>query len=364
MLRAVKRWIALLATAGGLAAVVWLALPGETPLEPPPEHRAAVVPLPLPDKPAMPAPAASVAAVPASVTTELCGTGRVPLRDAGGSAEADAFDQLPAPVGRLALQELQARLLQALASGNARQRTAAWLLRQPDAPDPAAQSAWAGGLLAEARAGGDAQALRWAVTACNHIADGAQCRRELAHARVQAEPGNGLHWLEWAPEASSAAEREQAWQGVLRASTWHEYPGGLTAVTQAALAALQPVPPAYLRARLARETLGRDSAEVPEGQDWLESQCASNRASCAQVADRMSTEADSVALLLLAAALGRHVGWSEDRLQALAATTQAFHDRLPSWPESARAALGCSAAEPQLAHIQAVAQRGEVPRGR
>jgi len=364
MLRAVKRWIALLAVAGGLAVVLWLAPFGEKLPEPPPEQRAAVAPLTLPDGPAMPAPAASAAAVPASVTTELCGTGRVPLRNAGDNTEADAFDQLPEPVGRLALQELQARLLQALASGDARQRTAAWLLRQPAAADPAAQSAWAAGLLAEARAGGDAQALRWAATACNHAPNGAQCRRELALARAQAEPGNGLHWLEWAPEAANEAEQQQAWQGVLRASNWHEYPGGLTAVTQAALAALQPVPPAYLRARLARETMGRDSTEVPEGQDWLESQCASHRASCAQVADRMSTEADSVALLLLAAALGRHVGWPEDRLQALAATTQAFHDRLPRWPESPQAALGCSAAEPQLAHIQDVAQRGEVPRAR
>ena len=220
------------------------------------------------------------------------------------------------------------------------------------------------GLLAEARTGGDVQALRWATAACGLAEDAARCRKALARARVQAEPDNGLHWLEWAPEASSDEERAQAWQGLVRAQGWHEHPGGLTAVTQAALASMQPVPPAYLRARLARETLGRDASEVPEGQDWLESQCIRDRAGCAQVADRMSTEADSTALLLLAAALGRHVGWAQDRLDTLAATTQAFHARLPNWAEGPQAVLSCDAAERQLAHVEAVAKQGEVPRPR
>ncbi|KQY81489.1 hypothetical protein ASD35_06665 [Pelomonas sp. Root1444] len=368
MLRAVMRRAAILATLGGLAvAVLRPTAPADAPLAGRPEQPAIAAALPRAEALAAPYPPAvpvAAAVAPAGVTVELCGTGRMPLRGAGSVSGGDAFDDLPDPVGRLALQELQERLLRVLAAGDARQRVAAWLLRQPAVADPAAQAAWAAALLAEARAGGDAQALRWAVAACGHTDDAARCRRELALARVQAEPDNGLHWLEWAHEASSASEQGEAWQGVLRAHRWHEHPGGLTAVTQQALAAMQPVAPAYLRARLARETLGRDTAEAPAGQVWLEQQCGPGHADCAPLAERMAGTADSAALLTQAAVLGRQAGWAEARVQALTAATQVFHAQLPSWPEAERAVLACSGAEPPLAHVQAVARRGEVPRVR
>jgi len=369
MLRPVDRRTRILTTLGSLAAAaamaVWLVVPGEAQPEGSPAAPAAMALEFRPDNPMAPqrpAPVVIAAAVPADVTVELCGTGRMPLRSAGGS-DADAFEDLPDPLGRLALQELQERLLRVLAVGDARQRAAAWLLRQPDLADPATQAARAAGLLAEARAGGDAQALRWAAAACGQTDDAARCGRELARARVQAEPDNGLHWLEWAQEASSAAEQDEAWQGLVRAHRWHEHPGGLTAVTQAALASMQPVPAAYLRARLARETLGRDAAQAPGGLAWLELQCAQHRTDCAQVAERMAGEADSAALLQQAAVLGQQAGWADERVQALAAATQTFHAQLPRWPETT-ALLTCAAAEPQLAHVDEVARRGEVPRGR
>jgi hypothetical protein len=365
MLRAVMRRAAILATLGGLAVAVWLAVPGPAQPEGLAKPPVAVAAAPVRDAAAVahrPVPSVIAAAVPMGMTVELCGIGRLPLRDPGGGT--DAFDNLPDPVGRLAMQELQERLLRALAAGDARQRVAAWLLRQPDAADPETQAAWATGLLAEARAGGDVQALHWASAACGHTDDAARCRRELARARVQAEPDNGLHWLAWAQEAPSAPEQAEAWQGVVRAPHWHEHPAGLTAVTQQALAAMQPVPAAYLRARLARETLGRDAARSPAGLAWLEQQCASSRADCTQLAERMAGDVDSAALLAQATALGRQVGWAEARVQVLTAAMQAFHAQLPSWPDAERAGTACSAAEPQLAHVESVAQRGELPRGR
>ena len=363
----VNRRTTTLATLGGLAVAMWLAVPGGAPTEAGVQQPAAAVAAASPGAPAQPlhpVPAAAMAdapaAVPAGVTVELCGTGRLPLRTGPGGAETDAFETLPDPLGRWAIQELQGRLLRMLATGDARQRVAAWLLRQPEEADPAAQAAWAAGLLAEARAGGDTQALRWAAAACGHADDATRCRHDLALARVRAEPDNGVHWLEWAQEAASASEQAEAWQGLVRARRWHERPGGLTAVTQAALATLQPVPPAYLRARLARETLGRDTAQAPGGQAWLEQQCAQHRDDCAQVAERMRDDADSAALLQQAAALGRQAGWAEERLQTLAAATQAFHARLPQWPQTPPAALACATAEPLLAHAEAVARHGEV----
>ena len=368
MLRRVKRRTGMLATLGGLLAAVgalWVALPHQAPTASVPDAPAGVLPPPAAVVAApLVAPAVRpAAAAPVDAVHELCGTGRMPLRNAGG-AGADAFENQPDPLGRLALQELRERLVRMLALGDARQRAAAWRLRQPEATDPAAQAAWAAGLLAEAHAGADAQALRWATAACSHSEDAARCRHDLALARTRAEPDNGLHWLEWAQEAGSEPRQHAAWLGVLRARRWQEHPVGLTAVTQAALAAMQPVPPAYLRSRLARETQGHDAAQAPEGFAWLDQQCARQLGDCAQVAERMAGEADSAALLQQAAALGQQAGWAEARLQALAATTQAFHAQLPAWHEDAGTALACAAAEPQLAHVEAVARRGEVPRTR
>ncbi|MFG6440321.1 hypothetical protein [Roseateles sp. LKC17W] len=288
----------------------------------------------------------------ALIAIELCGLGRLPLP--GTTDTADQFDQLPAPLGRLALQELQERLQRALSTGNARQRVAAWLLRQPEAADAAAQAIWANSLLAEARAGGDALALRWASSACGYIDDTAGCQQSLATERVRAEPDNGLHRL------ASAPTWPGAWQHLTRAHHWHEHPGGLTATVQAALDTLQPPPAAYLRARIGRETLARDAAQAPEGLALLEAQCAARPADCGQVAEQMAASADSAALLQQAAALGRQAGWPDARIDALMAATQAFHAQLPRWVDKAAGALGCAAAEPALAHAQAVAQHGEV----
>ncbi|MFG6462878.1 hypothetical protein ACG04Q_14990 [Roseateles sp. DXS20W] len=362
-----KRSTALLTMLACLPALLWLAVTGDALPEPPAEASAAAAELPAPPLPAAPAdasqpvPATLSPQPPATSTTELCGSGRfalsAPQDDA--DANADAFARLPAPVGRLALQELQDRLLPLLAAGDARQRAAAWLLRQP--ADGAAQAAWAAGQLAEAHAGGDAQALRWAASACAHTDDASACRLALARARVNAEPDNGLHWLALAQEAPQPREQAQAWQGIVQASAWREYPAGLTATTQAALSHLRPAPAGYLRARLARDTLGPDAAQALDGADWLVSQCAHHRSDCAQVADRIAARADSAALLQLAATLGRQLDWPQERLDAVSAVTQAFHTTLPAWQDSP---LACGAVDPQLAHVDAVAQRGEVPRTR
>jgi len=102
----------------------------------------------------------------------------------------------------------------------------------------------------------DAQALRWAASAC----DSAACRRELAQARVRAEPGNALHWVDLIDEDPAAAD--EAWQGLAAASYWREQPQA------AAERVARALPPAQ------REALPElDWAAAPEPSAGLANAC-------------------------------------------------------------------------------------------
>jgi hypothetical protein len=146
-------------------------------------------------------------------------------------------------------------MAQALRAGDAKQRVAARLLTQAADEDPTAQSAWANALVADALASGDAQALRWAGTACPFVDNEGACRQRLARARVQAEPANALHWLEWASEEPASADA--AWAGLQRAQYWREQPLGLAGVL---LRAMPADIAGYLQSALAVDAMSRDVA--------------------------------------------------------------------------------------------------------
>ncbi|MBK9135314.1 MAG: hypothetical protein IPM15_13505 [Betaproteobacteria bacterium] len=309
--------------------------------------------------------AASGAALPARtaasgpVAHDLCGLGRIVVpgsADGGGDREGGALPQLPAPVGRFAFEDAQRRLLQTLAGGDARLRVAAGLLQQPTPGDPAAEAAWARGLVADALASRDAQALRWAATACPFVDDEGACRRRLVRARVQAEPANALHWLDWAAEEPGSADA--AWAGLARAQYWREHPLGLAGVL---LAAVPPDVPGYLIGSLSMEAMARDAAFPAPPLDPALQRCRGvTGPDCERLARLLVERGDSVQSLMLGRELGEHAGWAPAQLQRLDDEVAALQKQEHHWAVDDKRPLGCETIERQRQHIAAVQRDGEL----
>lgn len=364
--------VAVLAALGG-AAWLWLSPPEAAPARvgaPFPWSRAPAGDEPLPSAAAPPgageiaaaaAPTASAPAPPGPVAFDLCGLGRIVVPGSATDRDSGSLAGLPAPVGRFALHEGMARLAGTLAAGDAKQRVAAGMLRQPNGDDPAAQAAWARGLVADALASGDAQALRWAGAACPFVEDDAQCRHRLARARIQAEPANALHWLEWANEEPAAAEA--AWSGLQRAQYWREQPLGLAGVL------LRAVPTdiaPYLQGALAVEAMAHDVAFPAPPLSFVLERCpgrggAPARApACERLARLLLERSDSVQALMLGRELGEHVGWPAGQLAGIEREVEALQRQEAHWAIDEHRPLGCATVEAQRSHIAAVEREGEL----
>ncbi|MBL8287021.1 MAG: hypothetical protein JNL85_03470 [Rubrivivax sp.] len=323
---------------------------------------AAAAPLPgASDAAAAAAFAASAAAPSGPVAFDLCGLGRIVVPGRDTDRESGSLAGLPPPVGRLPLQEALARLAGTLAAGDPKQRVAARMLRQPGDDDPAAQAAWARGLVADALASRDAQALRWAGAACPFVEDEAQCRTRLARARVQAEPANALHWLEWAHEEPAAADA--AWAGLQRAQYWREQPLGLAGVL------LRAVPTdiaPYLQSALAVEAMAHDVAFPAPPLSPLLERCPARgaagapAAACERLARLLLERSDSVQALMLGRELGEHIGWPAEPLTRLEREIDALQRQEAHWTVDEQRPLGCATVESQRSHIAAVEREGEL----
>jgi len=353
----------------------WLRAPST--LEPHPGAApAAEAPQAAASSPASAALAGRAAGASGPVAHELCGLGRIVVPGGGGDREGGALPELPAPVGRFAFEEAQARLLQTLGGGDARLRVAAGLLQQPTTSDPAAEAAWARGLIADALASRDAQALRWAATACPFVEDEGACRRRLVRARVQAEPANALHWLDWAAEEPASADA--AWAGLARAQYWREHPLGLAGVL---LGAVPPDVPGYLIGSLSMEAMARDTAfpapplapvlqrcraassGAPAGSTAALAAGATPpapAAECERLARLLVEHGDSVQSLMLGRELGEHIGWAAPQLQRLDEEVAALQKQEHHWAVDEKRPLGCDTVERQRQHIAAVQRDGEL----
>lgn len=323
------------------------------------------------DAAAVPASGATAAAGP--VVVDLCGLGQVVVPRAATEEPGAPLAQLPAPLGRHALEEAQRRLAQALSTGDARQRVVARLLLEPTDDDASVQAAWARALLADALASRDAQAMRWAGAACPFVEDEARCKRQLARARVQAEPANALHWLDWANDEPEAADA--AWAGLLRARYWREQPLGQAAISMRALSAMGADVPGYLRATLAVDAMARDASYPAPPMALLLERCPSRQGSpgtaraagvpaapadCDRLARLLLEQSDSVQALMLGRELGEHVGWPAERVRRLDEEVEALQKQEAHWVVDARRPLACETVEGQASHIAAVERDGEL----
>jgi hypothetical protein len=315
--------------------------------------------------PEAPAARPAAAAPNGPVAFDLCGLGRIATARATGDGANAPLGDLPAPVGRFALEQAQARLMQAMNAGDARQRVAARLMQQPSDDEPGAVSAWAHGLVTEALASGDAQALRWAGAACPFVDDEATCRQRLARARVQAEPANALHWLDWAHE--EPARSDAAWAGLARAQYWREHPLGLAAALQGATGADVP---GYVQSTLAVEAMARDAAFPAPPLSLALERCApadhgtagaaGRAAECERLARLLVERGDSMQALMLGRELGEHIGWPAAQLERLDDEVQALQKQEARWAVDEQRPLGCATVEAQRNHIAAAERDGEL----
>jgi hypothetical protein len=273
-----RRLLVALALVGAGVAAVWLAWPEDEP---------ATVPV-----------VAEVAADPAPPPAQAAASVAKPL-----AARADDCPPVPALSAHDQAMALQ-RAVALLASGSGGDAVLALLLQRPAGDD----AAWAEQVRLAALRSQDAQALRWAASACATSA----CRRELLQERLRLEPDNALHWIAWLDENPAAAD--EAWQGLAAARHWHERPLALGERVGRAL------PPGLLPAQ--REALLqplRDQpwAAPPAPSTQLANACGHYGpahpigAACAHAATLLLTGSDSPTAWQQGADLARQLGRSD-----------------------------------------------------
>lgn len=313
--------------------------------------------------------APAAAGVPAVM--EVCGLGRVALQPGGGTPDsadgpdpASGLAALPTPVGSGSLAQTRERLLASLRSTpGARAQVAAQLLQRPDTEDPQVWHAWAQATLQQALAQPDPVALGWAEEACGRLAgDGSQgqaCRVALIRARLRLEPDNARHWAALADEEPAAAA--EAWQGLLRASRWHEAPQALVLLTQQVL---PPDVPAYLRMALGAEVDTQAAALPSPGEGFLQARCSEpapgRQAECQALAQTLVANSDATQTLALGLKVGQASGWPEQRVQAVQQELQALASDRVRWQPEASQPLSCRGVESWQQHLQQVAVLGEL----
>lgn len=316
----------------------------------------------VPEIAAVPAEASAAASLVAASPAfwELCDLGRVPVPP-GMRLPRGELPPIPAPLGRDALAAQMERVVAALRAGDPKSRLAAQMWSQPETDDAQDQATWAAGVLAEARASRDPQALRWAAHACRFVADGPSCRAELARARVQAEPANALHWLHWMQEEPDAADA--AWAGLVRAQYWREAPMALATTT---LAALPADTPAYLRSVLLVDALGRDAAEGVPSPQPVQQFCKEaapgtpRHAECEHITRLFVEHGDSPLALWQGVKLARQQGWPAERVDPLAKEVQALGTLQAGWYHDEQQPLACASTEAQRRFLATVARDGEL----
>jgi hypothetical protein len=270
-----RRLLLVLALVGAGVAAVWLAWPEDEP---------AAVPV-----------VAEVAAVPALAPAQAAASVARPV-------PAPADDCPPVPVlsphdQAMALQ----RAIAMLASGSGGEAVLALLMQRPAGDD----AAWAEQVRLAALRSQDAQALRWAASACPTSA----CRRELLQERLRLEPDNAVHWIAWLDENPAAVD--EAWQGLAAARRWHEQPLALGERMARAL------PPALLPAQ--REALLQPLRDQPWAAPPVPSTTLANAcghygpthaigAACAHAATLLLTRSDSHTAWQQGADLARQMG--------------------------------------------------------
>jgi hypothetical protein len=351
--------------------VVLLVLLPSPPREEPVVARWPDAELPLPYAPAASraapraAPAASapartaVAAVTATREIEACGGRR--LKVAGDKpVDTDLLDQVDT-------RDLRLRSVTAMRYGGEAARAGAMLL---ESAGPAALETVANA----AATGHDARAYGLAFRACGTARSSARgaCQLVTADQWSRLDPDNAVPWLFVAAQAQQrgdAAGVSEAMQRVAKAKRADDGAGVLSSlVLQHAPrddASLLPT------VRLLADAVAQQAAWNAPAWNIAHTFCSdaavrdpARRQTCSDIADLLVQRSTTLVEHGNGAAIGKRIGWSDEKLQALKTERDAIAEVNARADSIEGDAFSCAWARRSIAHSRSVAEQGEVEAGR
>jgi hypothetical protein len=289
---------------------------------------------------------------------DLCGVGRMPKpahAAAAASASADfALQDLPAHLGRDALQQARQALLRALDAGSPRWQAAAMMLR---APGPLGQPA-VPGLPALALAADDPVIHLWALHSCGQHA---ACAEPVARRWAQHDANNLAAWAA-VLERTPVPQQDQVVARMAQATRNEAYGTALSVVV---MQAMPEDVPAYLQVPLLLDALSLGATWVG-GLQSITTYCreplragSTAFANCAAVARVMVARSDTMIGSLVGLRLAERT-----YLPASEAQRQRDAIRATSGPSDlifdARQPLSCAGLRGVRNWVQLMAQHGEL----
>lgn len=310
--------------------------------------------------PASAPPRTAVAAVTATRELEACGGKRLRLA-ADKPPDIGLLDQVDA-------RELRLRTAAAMRLGSETARAAAPFV---EAPGAASLEALAGA----AATGHDARAYAVAFRACaagRPPARGGACALLSADQWSRLDPDNAVPWLFVAAQAQQrgdAAGVSEAMHRVAKARRSDDGAGVLPSLL------LQHAPrddasllPAL---RVLLETNELQSGWALPSHGAAQSFCSetgvrdpARRQTCGDIAEVLVQRSTTLLDQTNGAAIGRRIGWGDDKLQALRTERDAIAEQAGRALAVEGEAFSCAWARRGLAHLRGVAEQGELEAGR
>lgn len=326
--------------------------------------RAQPIGLPV-DERASSAPASSPTDVTSKAAWDLCGVGLVPVPvtlTANANANGLTLADLPSPLGEHAMTVAADRLIVRLTSGLPRQQAVAALLKMHDVQNRDDVEAIASRLADLAAVSNDPVVLGWALSMCSSYRSGL-CDEGLARRWVAIESDNAAAWLALAHV--QGVSRDEVNRGLLRTTRYGTSYGAAAAAMQAAWPADLPQ---YLKVAATASGLGFDALVSSLHVQLAFSHCSATHQvgisamnACAALAESMTEHSDSLIGALTGTALGRRLGWRNERVDAARSKIHALQTQAAaSFDFSSAQALSCREVDRFDAYVQDVVALGEV----
>lgn len=211
-------------------------------------------------------------------------------------------------------------------------------------------------------------ALAWQTCRSHGAQDtGSACQMLSVEQWARLDGDNAVPWLELAGRAQARGDSAAVAEAMFRVSKAHTVDFKWGSVAETVLKQMPADVPPLDAMQITTELLGLESSwqlpayAVPLAYCKADTLLDSNRLQqCAEIADVIATRGRALADVSFGTQLGRRVGWSAERVDAVSlerdAMMQALAQKLP--PLSSM--LSCGAIQQQTEHVRAVGRVGEL----